>query len=563
MVAPRGEEPLPADGDAATVLTARYVPVRVDGDERPDVADLARLSLSVVSETAAPQDASLWVVLTSSLHPLAAGTLAGVSGPALGQGLAAIADAYETRRADIEARAGVAAARLSSSQVPESPEGPLTRANVERAVKNALQSSDGLPKAGLLRLLRAEVLVAGSGTAREALAGALDRLAASPESRTLEAQALRLRALAQGASILGLPSLTVATQKATASLLAHTRRDGAFVVGPDDGRAFAYANGLAIGALASSSSALAAAEPRAAASEAAAATLAQLGPWPTLFRCASPEARCGAAYLEDYAFLAEGLLDLHDATGDPRWQAEARAAVDGAVGRFLDSAAGGFFDTDSAHEPLPTRLKDAYDGSRPAANGVMVQVLVRLARDTGEKRYADLARRTVDAFRGDLQKAPRGLETLAAAADEMVSLPTRAPVAEPHPSRETRGPITVELSLSTDRVSPGGALDARVRLTAAAPWRVNGHKPSAADLVPLTVSVPGDAFVVGASRYPTEATSAGPLEVVVPVRVPRRSGEAPGSLRLAVRFQACDGPRCAAPESVILEAPLTVEAAPR
>lgn len=563
VVAPAGEEPVPADDGVAEVLGPRYVPVRVDADERPDVADLARLTLSVVSETAAPRDASLWVVLTSSLHPVAAGTLTGVSAASLSQGLAAIADAYETRRADMEARAGIAAARLASSQAPEPAEGPLTRANVERAVTNTLQSGGERPADGALRLLSAEVLVTGSSVARAALAGALERLAASPEPRTLEAQALRLRALAEGASTLGLPSLSAATQKAAASLLAHARRAGAFVVGPEDGRAFAYANGLAVGALALSSSELAAPAQRAAASEAAAATLALLGPWPSLARCGSPEARCGPAYLEDYAFLAEGLLDLHDATGDPRWEAEARGAVDAAIARFLDSTGGGFFDTDSAHEPLPTRLKDAYDASRPSANGVMAQVLLRLAGGTGEKRYADLARRTVDAFRGDLQKAPRGLETVAAAADVMISPPAGTPVAKPHARRETRGPITVELSLSSDRVPPGGALDAHVRLTPTAPWRVNGHKPSAGDLVPLTVSVPGDAFVAGVARYPAEATSAGPLEVVVPLRVPRGAAPGPRSARLAVRFQACDGPRCAAPESVILDAPVTVEAAAR
>jgi uncharacterized protein YyaL (SSP411 family) len=556
------EEPFPADEGVAGLLRRGYVPVRVDGDERPDVADLVRLTVSIVSETVAPADAALWAVFTPSLHPVAAGTLSEAPAASLGQGLAAIADAYDTGRADIEARAGIAAARVASAQTPEPAQGPLTRAAVDRALKNASQPGEGRPANGSLRLLRAEVLVTGSPAARAALAEALDRLAVSPEPPTLGAQALRLRALAEGTSILGLPSLSAATEKAAASLLAHTRRGGAFVAGPEDDRAFAYANGLAVGALAASSTVSGSTEQRNAAAEAATAALALLGPWPSLVRCASPERRCGAAYLEDYAFLAEGLLDLHDATADPRWRTEARAAVDAAIARFLDSSAGGFFDTDSAHEPLPARLKDAYDGSRPSANGVMAQVLLRLARETGEKRYADLARRTVDAFRGDLQAAPRGLETLAAVADVMVSPQADTPTIKQRSSRETRGPVTVEASLTPDHVGAGGSLEAHVRLTVAAPWKVNGHRPSAGDLVPLTVSVPGDAFVVGAVRYPAEAASTGPVDVAVPLRA-ARAVAVPGSVRLAVRFQACDGPRCAAPESLILEAPLTVEAAAR
>ncbi len=160
------------------------------------------------------------------------------------------------------------------------------------------------------------------------------------------------------------------------------------------------------------------------------ATLGALGPWTDLARCSDGETRCGAAYLEDYAFLAEALLDLHDATGDVRWSEEAGRAIDAAIGRFLDAGSGGFFDTDAAHEPLPARLKDAYDAERPSANGVMVSVLTRLARATGERRYAELARGTVRAFSGDLEKAPRGLETLAASA---VPLLTRAPSSVPSP----------------------------------------------------------------------------------------------------------------------------------
>jgi len=559
-----GESEVPALGDAAvaTVLGARYVPVRVDVEERPDVADLARLSVSVVSEAVPSPEAPLWAVFSASLHPLAAGTLAGVSAEPLSQGLAAIADAYASRRADMEMRAGIAAARLAAAQAPEAPDGPVTRATVERALKGALQSGEGPPSAGALRLLQTEVLVTGAPAVRTAFAHALDRLAASPEPAMLGAQALRLRALAEGASTTGLPSLSAATQKATASLLGHARRDGgAFAAGPDDGRVFAYANGLAVGALALSPST--ASEARDAAAQAAAATIALLGPWPSLVRCASLEARCGAAYLEDYVFLAEGLLDLHDATGDTRWEAEAKGAVAAAIARFLDSSAGGFFDTDAAHGPLPTRLKDAYDGSRPSPNGVMASVLLRLARATGEKRYADLARRTVDAFRGDLQKAPRGLETLAAAGDVMVSPPVAVPAATSRSARETRGPVTVEVSVAPDHVRPGGAFEAHVRLSVAAPWSVNGHHPSAGDLVPLTVSVPGDAFVVGVVKYPADAASPGPLDVVVPLRVARSVPTGPVTARLAVRYQACRGPRCAAPESVILDAPLTVEAAGR
>jgi hypothetical protein len=548
-----------SDDGASDVLGSRFTAVRVDREERPDVADLVRLALSVVSEAAPPpRDSPLWAMFTPSLHPLAAGSLAGVSGAALGQGLGLIADAYRSNRIEMEAKAGIAAASLAGAQVPERPDGPLTRATIEEAAKVA---AEGPLRWGGLRLLRAEAqLAAGEGDARQTLPRVLERLASSPEPPTVAALALRLRALAEGSVLLGSPSLAAATRQSAAALLALPTREGALVEGPlpGDGRAFAYANGIAAGALAVASRATGDTTSLDAAIRIASSAVDALGPWPALSRCATREERCGAAYLEDYAFLGEALLDLHDATGDPRWRREAARAADAAIARFLDSVSGGFFDTDAAHEPLPVRLKDPYDGERPSANGVMVSVLLRLARATGERRYAELARRSVDAFRGDLQKAPRGLETLAAGAEALLAPPAETPALVSRPSRETRGPVTVEASVTPDRVAPGDLLEARVRITVSAPWTVNGHRPVAADLVPLTVSVPGGGFSVGVVRYPPDASSAGPVDVVVALRAGPRVG-ARAAARIAVRFQACRGSRCNDPESVVLEVPLSVE----
>src|SRR5262249_59929956 len=65
-----------------------------------------------------------------------------------------------------------------------------------------------------------------------------------------------------------------------------------------------------------------------------------------------------SAYLEDYAFLAHGLLRLHAATGDARWLREARALVDRMIADFEDREAGGFFFTAEGHESLLARPKD-------------------------------------------------------------------------------------------------------------------------------------------------------------------------------------------------------------
>jgi uncharacterized protein YyaL (SSP411 family) len=92
-------------------------------------------------------------------------------------------------------------------------------------------------------------------------------------------------------------------------------------------------------------------------------------------------------YLEDYAFLADGLLALYEASFNPRWFIEARRLMVQAIKLFADEQNGGFFDTGSDHEALISRPKDIMDNAIPAGNSVAVDVLLRLAAFTGEEQY--------------------------------------------------------------------------------------------------------------------------------------------------------------------------------
>jgi uncharacterized protein len=92
-------------------------------------------------------------------------------------------------------------------------------------------------------------------------------------------------------------------------------------------------------------------------------------------------------YLEDYTFLADGLLALYEASFNPRWFIEARRLMDEAIKLFADEQNNGFFDTGSDHEALVIRPKDIMDNATPAGNSVAVDVLLRLAAFTGEEEY--------------------------------------------------------------------------------------------------------------------------------------------------------------------------------
>jgi len=96
-------------------------------------------------------------------------------------------------------------------------------------------------------------------------------------------------------------------------------------------------------------------------------------------------------YLEDYAFLAEGLLTLYQTTFDPRWFAWAQELADAMLVHFPDAENGGFFDTRDDHERLIQRPKGIQDNAVPSGNAMAAHVLLKLGLFTGQTTYWDTA----------------------------------------------------------------------------------------------------------------------------------------------------------------------------
>src|SRR5204863_361331 len=103
------------------------------------------------------------------------------------------------------------------------------------------------------------------------------------------------------------------------------------------------------------------------------------------------------AYLNDYAFLADGLLRLHHATGNPHWLDEAAALTAKQIELFSDERGGGFFFTSNDHEALLARGKEVVDGAVPAGNSVAAHNLILLSAARSQPEYLALARKTIAA----------------------------------------------------------------------------------------------------------------------------------------------------------------------
>jgi uncharacterized protein YyaL (SSP411 family) len=112
------------------------------------------------------------------------------------------------------------------------------------------------------------------------------------------------------------------------------------------------------------------------------------------------------AFLDDYAFLIWGLIELYEAGFDAADLAESLDLAGAALRLFRDPAAGGFFSTAEGTE-LPVRHKDIHDGAAPSGNSVMLLDLLRLSRLTGRTDLEAAAEDAIRAFGRGAAEHPR------------------------------------------------------------------------------------------------------------------------------------------------------------
>jgi uncharacterized protein YyaL (SSP411 family) len=331
-----------------------------------------------------------------------------------------------------------------------------------------------------------------------------------------------------------------------------------------DDKVLADGNGLVIGAMARAGARLA--EPRylAAAERAAVFVLSRLAGEGTLLHAFRGGRAHVAAFLDDYAFLVEGLLQLHGATGEERWLAEAVRLAEEQERRLGDAANGGYFGA-GEDEHLLFRAKSAFDGAVASGNGVAALNALELARLTADPGWAERAEATIRAFADGMEQAPlahvtlvRALERLGEAPRPAVAAPAPAKAVAPPPpaadALEEEAYEAVEIDARLGSSDDDDWKPFRVELAVRKGWHVNAH-PAGPGLVATAV-----AGVVGGVRnlrYPAGEAwdgGAGPVpvyrgRVAIEGEVERRGG---GAASLEVTYQACDDARCLPPVARIV-----------
>ncbi|HEX8920844.1 MAG TPA: thioredoxin domain-containing protein, partial [Pyrinomonadaceae bacterium] len=128
-------------------------------------------------------------------------------------------------------------------------------------------------------------------------------------------------------------------------------------------------------------------------------------------------------YLEDYAFFADGLVALYEATGELRFLLEARDITERMIEEFWDQEEGGFFFTGVSHEELIVRSKDYFDNATPSGNSVAAEVLLHLGVLIGNEEYGRKAVSLFRLLRDPVSRYPSAFGRLLCALDFYLSSP--------------------------------------------------------------------------------------------------------------------------------------------
>ena len=307
-------------------------------------------------------------------------------------------------------------------------------------------------------------------------------------------------------------------------------------------------------------------------------------------------------YLEDYAYVTDGLLALYRATDERRWLIAAEKLADEMVKRFWDAEDAGFFYTEGDGEDLIARSKNAQDSALPSANGMAISCLLELARETGRRDLLDRAERSLHTFGGSLAQFPSGYTQLVRAANMYLKTDwDRLDEAEGYEHEKgvesTDGPQSGRLGVALPAISgadggraipdtvlrfavdvspsfpsPGQSFLATVHLQIVEGWHVNANPAANEWLIPTsltmnaeipmnlrTVDYPAGVPLFSDAFEETLSVYGGGVELRADIMVePEAVPGQEGLLRLLLQYQACDETRCLPPAEIIEEVNLKI-----
>ena len=144
-----------------------------------------------------------------------------------------------------------------------------------------------------------------------------------------------------------------------------------------------------------------------------------------------------AGTLEDYAFFSHGLVELYQASGHPRWLAEAKRLAAQMAEQFWDPDRERFVLRNRQASPLIVQADETYDGATPSGSSVAIGVLLRIGRLTADDAMEARVRHALERVTGRLAQAPFGSPVLLSDADLALGPPQEIVIAGDPASADT------------------------------------------------------------------------------------------------------------------------------
>ena len=145
--------------------------------------------------------------------------------------------------------------------------------------------------------------------------------------------------------------------------------------------------------------------------------------------------------LDAYAFLLAGVIDLYEATLDPKHLEFALALAETMLARFYDKDDGGFWLAPPDASDLILRVKEDYDGAEPSGNSVAILALLKLGAITDRKDFKQAAEKSLRLFAHRLHELPQAVPCMLLGLDYFLEEPRRVLIVGDPNSANTRSLI--------------------------------------------------------------------------------------------------------------------------